>query len=120
MRARGYQGSVVATYGASPGSLPSVTVNADLYATADGAHTAVSTNDLKVMQVPMESPSAVGEETVAYRGAWLATGSTFVAWRRGRVVFTVTYSDVPGFDRLDTVAAITQQVDARAQELTIP
>jgi hypothetical protein len=32
----------------------------------------------------------------------------------------VTYADVPGFDRLDTLATITQQVDARAQQLTVP
>jgi carboxyl-terminal processing protease len=120
MRARGYEGSVFASYGSTPGDLPTVSVNADLYATADGAHTAASTNDLPALQVPIESPAQAGEETVAYRGAWLATGATLVTWRRGRVVFTVTYADVPGFDRLDTVAAITQQVDARAQQLTIP
>jgi hypothetical protein len=35
-------------------------------------------------------------------------------------VYTVAYSDVPGFERLDTVAAITQQIEARAEQLTIP
>jgi carboxyl-terminal processing protease len=120
MRARGYEGSVFASYGSTPGDLPTVSVNADLYATADGAHSAASTNDLPALQVPIEPPAHAGEETVAYRGAWLATGATLITWRRGRVVFTVTYADVPGFDRLDTVAAITQQVDARAQQLTIP
>jgi carboxyl-terminal processing protease len=120
MRARGYEGSVMATYGSTPGDLPTVSINADLYATADGAHTAASTNDLPALQVPIDLPTQAGEETVAYRGAWLATGATVITWRRGRVVFTVTYADVPGFDRLDTVATITQQVDARAQQLTIP
>ena len=120
MRARGYEGSVFASYGSTPGDLPTVSVNADLYATADGAHTAASTNDLPALQVPIDSPAQAGDETVAYRGAWLATGATVITWRRGRVVFTVTYADVPGFDRLDTIAAITQQVDARAQQLTIP
>ena len=120
MRARGYVGSVFASYGTTPGDLPTVSVNADLYATADGAHTAASTNDLPALQVPIDSPAQAGDEIVAYRGAWLATGATLITWRRGRVVFTVTYADVPGFDRLDTVAAITQQVDARAQQLTIP
>ena len=120
MWARGYQGSVFASYGASPGDLPTVSVNADMYATADGAHTAVSTNDLPALQVVIDPPAEAGDETIAYRGAWLATGATLVTWRRGRVVYTVTYADVPGFDRPDTVAAITQQVDARAQTLTIP
>lgn len=120
MRGRGYQGSVFASYGASPGDLPSVSINADLYATADGAHGAASTNDLPQLQVPIDSATQLGEETVAYRGAWLATGTTVATWRRGRVVYTVTYADVPGFDRPDTLAAISQQVDARAQTLNIP
>jgi hypothetical protein len=120
IRGRGYEGSVLATYGSSPGDLPSVTVNADLYATDEGAHSAASTNDLtQVLQV-IESPVQTGDETVAYRGAWIATGSTQITWRRGRLVVTVTYSDVPGFERLDTLAAITQMVDARAQQLTLP
>ena len=69
---------------------------------------------------PIDAPVQSGDETLAYRGAWLATGSTEITWRRGRLVFTVTYSDVPGFDRHDTLAAITQLVDARAQQLAIP
>jgi len=120
LRARGYLGSVFATYGGTPGDLPAVSVDVDLYATADGAHTAVSTNDLPGLQQSIDAPAQIGDETVAYRGAWLAAGSTLVAWRRGRVVLTVTYSDVPGLDRPDTVAAIVQMVDARAQQLTIP
>jgi hypothetical protein len=110
----------MATYGASPGDLPAVSVNADLYATADGAHAAVTTNDLPELQAAMDSPLQLGDETAAYRGTWLATGSTLLIWRRGRVVYTVTYSDVPGFDRADTLTAISQLVDARAQQLTIP
>jgi hypothetical protein len=119
MRSRGYQGSVLATYGAAAGDLPAVTVNADLYETAVGAHTAVSTNDVTVLWTPINAPAAAGDETVAYRGTWLANGSTLLAWRRGRVVISVTYSDVPGIERPDTVAAITQLVDARAQQLTV-
>jgi hypothetical protein len=41
-------------------------------------------------------------------------------WRRGRVVYTVTYSDAPGFDRPDTLLSVAQLVDARAQQLTPP
>jgi hypothetical protein len=95
-------------------------VNADLYANADGAHSAVSTDDSPALLVPIDSPVQSGEETLAYRGAWLATGSTEITWRRGRLVLTVTYSDVPGFDRNDTLVAITQLVDARAQQLALP
>jgi C-terminal peptidase prc len=120
LRGRGYVGSVLASYGSSPGDLPSVTVNADLYSTAEGAHSAASTNDLTHLLQPIDSPVQTGDETAAYRGSWIATGSSQITWRRGRLVVTVTYSDVPGFERLDTLAAITQLVDARAQQLTLP
>jgi carboxyl-terminal processing protease len=120
VRGRGYVGSVLASYGSSPGDLPSVTVNADLYATPEGAHSAASTNDLTHLLQPIDSPVQAGDETAAYRGSWIATGSSQITWRRGRLVVTVTYSDVPGFERLDTLAAITQLVDARAQQLTLP
>ncbi len=118
-RARGYQGTAMASYGAQPGDLPTVSVDVDLYSTTNGAHEAISTNDIPDLQQPIDPPVVAGEETTAYRGAWLATGSTLVVWRRGRAVFTVTYSDVPGFDRPDTLAAIVQLVDARAAQLTI-
>jgi len=120
MRARGYQGSVFATYGGKPADLPAVSVDVDLYATPDGAHAAVITNDLPSLQQSIAAPLTVGDETLAYRGTWLAAGSTPITWRRGRVVLTVTYSDVPGLDRPETAAAIVQVVDARAQALTIP
>jgi len=120
MLARGYQGTVMASYGSAPGDLPTVSVNVDLYATADGAHAATVTNDLPQMQSAMDVAVQLGDETVAYRGAWLATGSTLLVWRRGRTVFTVTYSDVPGLDRPDTLVAISQLVDGRAQQLNVP
>ena len=119
MRSRGYQGTTMASYGAAPGDLPAVSVNADLYAGADGAHEAMINNDATELLEPLDPPVLAGEEVTAYRGSWLATGSTLVSWRHGRVVFTVTYSDVPGFDRLDTVAAIVRLVDARAQQLSV-
>jgi hypothetical protein len=120
LRVRGYQGSVMATYGSSPGDVPSVTVEADLYATADGAHSAVSTNDLPVLQTPIDSPASEGDETVAYQGTWLAAGSTEVVWRRGRLVLTVTYSDVPGQGTPDSMATLAQLVDERVQQITLP
>jgi hypothetical protein len=100
--------------------LPTVSVNLDVYATADGAHQATVTNDLPQMQSAMDAPVQLGDETVAYRGGWLATGSTSLVWRRGRLVLTVTYSDVPGLDRPDTLVALGQLVDARAQQLNVP
>jgi C-terminal peptidase prc len=120
MLERGYQGTVMASYGSTPGDLPTVSVNVDLYASIDGAHAAVASNDLPQMQVATDPPVQLGDETVAYHGAWLATGSTLLIWRRGRVVVTVTYSDVPGLDRPETVASIGQLVDGRAQQLNVP
>ncbi len=120
MEARGYQGTVMATYGGTPGDLPAVSVNVDVYATAAGAHAAASTDDLPEIQAPMDAPVQLGDETVAYRGAWLAAGSVLTVWRRGRVVFTVAYSDVPGLERTDTLAAVSQIVDGRAQQLNLP
>jgi hypothetical protein len=120
LESRGYEGSVVASYGGSPGDLPTVSVNVDLYATVDGAHAATTSDDLPQIQVPMDSPVQLGDETVAYRGIWLATGSSAVVWRRGRAVFTVAYADVPGLDRPDTLVALSQMVDSRAQQLSLP
>jgi carboxyl-terminal processing protease len=120
MLSRGYQGTVMASYGATPGDLPTLSINADLYASNDGAHAAVSTNDLPQMQQPSDASVQLGDETVAYRGAWLADGSNVLVWRRGRVVYTVTYSDVPGLDRPDTLLAVGQLVDTHAQQLSIP
>jgi carboxyl-terminal processing protease len=122
LRSRGYEGSVLASYGATPGDLPtvSVDVDADLYATVEGAHTAVSTNDVTQLLVRVETPLQAGDETVAYNGTWLATGSTVIAWRRGRLVLTVTYSDIPGYARPETLVAISQLVDTQASQLTLP
>jgi len=120
LRARGYQGSVTATYGAAPGSLPAVSITADLYATADGAHDSATTNDVPQLQIPTNPSVRLGDDTSAYRGAWLAMGSTVLMWRHGRLVLTVTYSDAPGLDRPDTVSAIAQLVDSRAAQLNVP
>jgi carboxyl-terminal processing protease len=120
VKSRGYQGSVVASYGGVPGDLPAVSINLDLYATVDGAHSAASTDDLPHIQVPIDAPTQLGDETVAYRGAWFAAGSTALVWRRGRVVFSVAYADVPGNDRPDTLVAIGQLVDSRAQQMSLP
>jgi len=120
MRARGYQGTAVASYGATPGDLPVVSINVDLYGTTDGAHAAAATNDLPELMQPIDTPIQFGDETVAYRGTWLLTGSTLLVWRHGRVVYTVTYSDVPGFDRPDSLVSISKTVDARAQQVTVP
>lgn len=119
-RARGYQGSVTQSYGASPGDEPMAGVEVDLYATADGAHEALATNDFPDMQTAIDSTVQLGDETVAYRGTWLAQGATGISWRRGRMVLTVGYSDVPGFERPDTLTTLAQLVDGLAQQTSLP
>ncbi|MBV9582587.1 MAG: hypothetical protein JO057_28720, partial [Chloroflexi bacterium] len=120
LASRGYEGSVVGSYGHIPGEMPFVGVRIDLYATTAGAHAAMSNMGSSQTQAPMTTPVRLGDETVAHRGTWTATGSTSLSWRRGRVVFTVAYSDGPGFERPDTLVAVSQVVDARAQQLSIP
>lgn len=120
LRARGYQGSVLATYGNTPGDLPSVSVDLDLYATADGAHAAAASDDLPQLLQPVPVPEVLGDETAAYQGAWLAQGTSSLTWRRGRLVLTASYSDVPGFDRPSTLAGLAEQVDRLAQALALP
>src|SRR5258708_36529122 len=67
MRVRGYEGSVFASYGSTPGDLPTVSVHADLYATPDRAHSPASTNDLPALQAPIQAPATAGAEPAAYR-----------------------------------------------------
>jgi carboxyl-terminal processing protease len=118
---RGYEGSLLASYGGLPGERPIVGVRVDLYSNAAGAHAAMTASvQPEQGQSPMDAPVQLGNETVASRGAWVSTGSTSLSWRRGRVVFTTTYSDGPGFDRPDTLVAVSQVVDSRSQQLSIP
>lgn len=111
LRARGWLGSHVQEYGAELLVPPSVDVVIDLYATPAGAAEAVATNDFPDFQELMPIPVQLGDQTAAYRGAWLNLGGLSLSWRRGNVVFTVGYGDVPGFERPDTLAAVAQLVD---------
>lgn len=117
LRSRGYQGTVLATYGAAAGDVPAVSVNLDLYASSAGAHAALTSNDMPQLLTPVDPPLVVGDETAAYTGSWLATGASVITWRRGRVVLTASYTDVPGYDRPDTLQAVVAQTDALAQQL---
>lgn len=111
MRRRGWLGSHTQSYGVDVWVPPTVDVIVDLYATAAGAAEAVATNDTPEVQEPMPSPVQFGEQTVAYRGIWHAHGSRSLSWRRGNVVFTVSYGDAPGFERPETLVAVAQLVD---------
>lgn len=114
-RARGYQGSIEQAYGLGPEQQPYVTVSIDVYATPHGAAQAVETNDFPDTLVETTSPVQLGDETVAYLGAWINLGTDSISWRRGALVFTVAYSDVPDDERPATLAALAQLVDASAR-----
>jgi hypothetical protein len=115
IRARGYRGSVIQVYAAGPELQPAAQVSIDVYATPSGATQAIESNDFPDTQVAIASPVQLGDESVAYQGAWSSRGTDAIAWRRGDLVLTVAYSDVPGQERPDTLAALAKLVDALYQ-----
>ena len=111
LRERGWLGTHMQSYSLELLVPPGVDVIIDLYETAAGAAAALASNDFPDIQVPATPPVELGDGTVAYRGAWLDLGEFSVSWRRGNVVFTVNYYDVPGYERPDTLAAVARLVD---------
>ncbi len=111
MRQRGWLGSVSRGYGAGPGRLPSVTVRITWFATAGGATEALAENDAPEFQETIAPPVRLGEQTAGYRGIWIGQGATSLDWRRGNLVFSIVYSDVPSEPPMDLLTEIAQQVD---------
>jgi carboxyl-terminal processing protease len=111
LRSRGWLGSHVQNYNLAPLVPPGVSVVIDLYATPEGAHAAVTSNDFPDQQELLPSPVQLGDESTAARGIWLDLGSTAISWRHGNVVLNVGYGDVPGYDRMDTLVSIAKLVD---------
>jgi carboxyl-terminal processing protease len=116
VRARGYQGSLVQAYGPGPEQQPAVQVAVDAYATPQGAAAALESNDFPEVQTTVPSPVQLGDETAAYRGAWIGLGTDSISWRHGGLVFTVAYSDVPDESRPDTLVALAQLVNSIYQQ----
>jgi hypothetical protein len=111
LQARGWRGSHVQEYGAGLLQPPGLSIIADLYATAEGAAAAVAANDFPELYQPVPAPVTLGEGSAAYRGRWLGDGSVSLSWRRGAMVFSVGYVDVPGRATWDTVVAVARLVD---------
>jgi carboxyl-terminal processing protease len=111
LRDRGWLGSHVQNYNLAPLVPPGVSVVIDLYATTQGAHDAVTSNDFPDQQEFIPSPVQLGDESTAARGIWLDLGSSAISWRHGNVVLNVGYGDVPGYERMDTLVAIAKLVD---------
>lgn len=111
LQQRGWIGSLLQNYNAEPLVPPTVSVVIDVYATAQGAENALRTNDFPDEQDFIPSPIQLGDGTVAVRGIWLDLGGISLSWRRGAAVVSVGYGDVPGFERMDTLVAVSKLVD---------
>jgi carboxyl-terminal processing protease len=112
LRRRGWLGEHTQSYSVELLGQPYVGVTIDLYATPEGAAEHLATNDFPEVVDRIPAPIQLGEATVAYNGKWLNIGDVQLQWRRGSVVFTVDYADVPGLERMDTVIAVARLVDA--------
>ena len=120
LRARGWLGSHVQEYGLGLLTPPSVNVIVDVYAGSAGAAEAIRTNDFPDLQERMPVPLQIGEDSVAYRGIWMAQGGLAISWRRGAVVFTVSYFDVPGLETADVAVAVARLVDEAYTKNPLP
>lgn len=112
LRRRGWLGTHTQGYGVELLVPPSVDIAIDLYTTPAGAAGALASNDFPDVAEPIDSPVQLGDRTAAYRGTWLNLGSLTLSWQRGTAVLSVSYSDVPGFERMDTLLAVARLVDA--------
>jgi len=120
LQRRGWLGSHVQNYNLAPLVPPGVSVVVDLYSSEAGAHDAVISNDFPDQQEILPSPVQLGDESVAARGIWLDLGSFAMSWRHGNVVLNVGYGDVPGYERMDTLVAISKLVDQIYQANPLP
>lgn len=113
LRDLGYRGSYVQEYGVDLLVPPGVVVQADLFATAEGARGALQSEAFADLYERIPAPLKLGEATAAYRGIWMNQGAYVVQWVRGAVVFSVTYYDVPGMATIDPVLDVARLVDGR-------
>ena len=91
------------------------------YRDGDGAH-----KDLREIYEPgepqnprqwrdVESPVALGDETVAQVGIGTNEGRVWISWRRGGLVYTVAQTFLPGQPQpLDELGRLAQVMDQRA------
>lgn len=120
LRDRGWLGAHSEEFAAEVFGAPFVDVTVEQYATAAGAADALTADDAPELEQIVPPLLQLGDQTVAHRGIWRALGTADIAWRRGALVFTVTYFDVPGFERPETLAAIARLVDRIAAEQPSP
>jgi hypothetical protein len=113
-RQRGWQGAIAQFFGENPVGAGEQTL-IDVYATPDGAAAALNGADFPDLFVPVTPPVQLGDQTVAYRGQWVDTGSIVLSWRHGRLVFTVEMNTIPGEETFDPLVTLASAVDARYQ-----
>ncbi|MFN8558576.1 MAG: S41 family peptidase [Dehalococcoidia bacterium] len=112
LRRRGWLGAYGQGYAVGQGTPPGIAVSISLYASAQGAAESLAENGSPDLQEEIAAPVLLGEQTVAYRGVWYALGDVTIAWRRGAAVLAVSYSDLPGNERIDTLVEVARRVDA--------
>jgi hypothetical protein len=86
----------------------------DLYAAADGAHTALVANDFPDQWLPASGQLSLGDDgdAATYAGEWGDLGTLIVRWRRGNVVFTAEVQAPLGVAQVSTVEQFAQQIDS--------
>jgi carboxyl-terminal processing protease len=116
----GFQGVYARWIG--EGFPPPYAVTISYYSNADGAH-----QDLREIYQPdephnppqwkeVESPVALGDETLAQVGTGQNEGRIWISWRRGGTVYTVSQNITPGDpSSFDEISRLAQIVDQRAQ-----
>lgn len=120
IRSRGWLGSYGRAFDATGVPLPTVGIGVDLYESETGAAAAVAADDFPDIQDVIPTVVELGDQSISYRGVWLSTGQVWTTWRRGRVVFTVSYGDVPGFERTDVLIEVARLVDSLYLQNPLP
>jgi carboxyl-terminal processing protease len=111
---RGWQGALLQFFGAQQLG-PGIVVESDMYSSADGAAAAMSGNDFPSLLTPVQAPVRLGDQTIAFKGHWLDTGTAALEWRHGRVLFTVVLNTLPGEETFDPLVTLANAVEARYQ-----
>jgi hypothetical protein len=66
------------------------------------------------------APATLGEEAVGVRGLGAAEGGLGLAWRRGRLIFSIYERARPGEATFERILALARALDARAAQRPLP
>jgi carboxyl-terminal processing protease len=108
---RGWQGSFRQVFGAAdPGT---IFVTVALYTGEGGARAALGENDFPNSARAFPAPAVLGEDTIAVHGIGASAGGSGIAWRNGRLVFSVYQRNRPGEESLDLALAVARRLEGR-------